>query len=201
MPSDSSLPLCCQLFRSCPGEFVKQGIFYDTFVLMLLSKIYFFRNFSIGRGKSASLKVFLVSSIIVLCQKNVGVQTNLENVFPLDVPSHNVGSPLGSLRAVDTVFELTGKGEAEIQVAIIIIQKKICMFNFSMLKWEVEGILFFKAHPSSASDNGCSCLGYFLLNELDTGSSASRLHPGAEAWSDSSFPCPFPPWREVCGLL
>lgn len=117
MTSDSLLPLCCQLFRSSPGQFVKQGFFYDTFILMLLNKIYFFRNFNIGRGNSASL--FLVSSIIVLCQKYVGVQTNLENAFALDVPSHNMGFPLGSLRAVDTVFELTGKGEAELQIAII----------------------------------------------------------------------------------
>ena len=49
----------------------------------------------------------------------MGVQKNLENAFPLDVPSHNVGSPLGSLRAADTVFDLTDKGEAELQIAVI----------------------------------------------------------------------------------
>lgn len=75
------------------------------------------------------------------------------------------------------------------------------VYNFSTLKWGVEGVLFFEAHPYSASDNGCSCLGYFLLNEPGTGSSASRLLPGVEAWSGSSFPCPLPPWREGCGLL
>ncbi|KAJ7413268.1 hypothetical protein WISP_91875 [Willisornis vidua] len=64
----------------------------------------------------------------------------------------------GSLRAADTIFELTDKGEAELQIAAIF----------------------------SASDNGCSCLGYFLLNESDTGSSASILHLGAESWSGSS---------------
>lgn len=75
------------------------------------------------------------------------------------------------------------------------------VFNFSMLKWAVEGILVFKAHPSSAFDNGCSCLGYFLLNETDAGCSASRLCPGAEAWSGFSFPCPLPSHTEGCGLL
>lgn len=119
MRSDSLLPLCCQFFHRFPGQLIKQGIVYDTFILLLLSKNYFFRNSSIGRGNSASHKVFLVSSIIVSCQKYVGIQINLENAFPLDVPSHNVSSPLGSLKAADTVFKLTDKGEAELQIAVI----------------------------------------------------------------------------------
>lgn len=53
--------------------------------------------------------------------------------------------------------------------------------------------MFFKAHPSRPSDDGCSFLGCFLLNEPDTDSSASILHLGAEVWSGSSFPCPLPP--------
>lgn len=63
--------------------------------------------------------VFFVSSIILLYQKYVGVQTNLENAFPLGIPNHNVVYPLGSLRAVDTIFDLTDKGEDEFQIAVI----------------------------------------------------------------------------------
>lgn len=43
----------------------------------------------------------------------MAVQKNLENVFPLDVPSNNVGSPLGSLGAADADFELIDKDEAD----------------------------------------------------------------------------------------
>lgn len=64
------------------------------------------------RGNS-SLKVFLVSSIITLCQKYVGLQKILEKAFPLDVPSNNVGSPSWSLRAADDGFELIDKDEAD----------------------------------------------------------------------------------------
>lgn len=91
--------------------------------------------------------------------------------------------------------ELIDKGEADVRQqqslgsCCLIIQKKKYVFNFSTLKWGVEAILFFKAHPSSASDYDCSCLGYFLLNDPDTGSSASRLCLGVEAWNGSSFPC------------
>lgn len=59
-------------------------------------------------------------------------------------------------------------------IVIIVVQKK-CGFDFSVLTWGIEGILFFKAYLSSASDNGCSFLGCFLLNEPDTGSSASTV--------------------------
>lgn len=77
---------------------------------------------------------------------------------------------------------------SNLQVAVII-QKMKCVFNFSTLKWGVEGILVFKACPSSASDNGCRCLGYLLLCDPDAGSSASRVCFGGEAWDGSSFPC------------
>lgn len=111
----------CAVSCSVAGQFVNQGVFYDTFIQILLN--FFFSgtsaNFSIGRGNSTSPKAFIVSSIIVLCQIYVGVQMNLENAFPMDVPSQKVGSPLGSLRAVDAVLELIDKGEAELQIAVI----------------------------------------------------------------------------------
>lgn len=49
----------------------------------------------------------------------MGVQINLENAFAMNVPSQKVGSPLGSLSAVDAVLELIDKGEAELQIAVI----------------------------------------------------------------------------------
>lgn len=64
-----------------------------------------------------------------------------------------------------------------------------------------SGLSVVKAHPSSASDYGSSCLACFLLNEPGSGSSASRLHPRAEEWSGSGFPCSFPPLkREMVAL-
>lgn len=108
----------CAVSCSVAGQFVNQGVFYDTFIQILLNN-FFFRNFSIGRGNSTSPKAFTVSSIIVLCQKYVGVQINLENAFAMNVPSQKVGSPLGSLSAVDAVLELIDKGEAELQIAVI----------------------------------------------------------------------------------
>lgn len=119
-------------------------------------------------------------------------------------------SSLGSLKAAATVFELTDRSEIELQIAGIFRYdddgnnnnpKEMCFFYFSMLKWGIEGILFFKAHPSSASDKGYSFLGCFLLNEPDRGSAASILCLGAELGSGSSFCFPLPPYIEVCGPL
>lgn len=89
VPNDSSslLPLCCQMFRSTPDRFIKQGIFFHITFIPMFSKIYFFRNFSIGRGNLASLKVSLASSVIVQRQKYPKVHTNFQNAFPLDIPS------------------------------------------------------------------------------------------------------------------
>lgn len=60
--------------------------FHDTFI-PTFSKMYFFRNFSIGRGNLASLKGSLASSVIVQHQKYPRVHVNFQNAFPSDIPS------------------------------------------------------------------------------------------------------------------